>query len=75
MQDVCADLKLSNPVSRSPHRRDVVLPDGVHNLRGYVRPPSAEMAAALQPGGKYGQVKAAAAACSTAAALSKSARS
>eukprot|EP00775_Hariotina_reticulata_P008319 gene8319-8504_t len=55
-KDVRVDLKLSNPATRSPHRRDVVLPDGVHNLRGYVRPPSAEMAAALQPGGKYGQV-------------------
>jgi hypothetical protein len=30
-----------------------VLPDGVHNLRGYVKPPTADMLAALSPGGKH----------------------
>uniref|UniRef100_A0A383W4Y3 Uncharacterized protein n=1 Tax=Tetradesmus obliquus TaxID=3088 RepID=A0A383W4Y3_TETOB len=52
-QDAVADLHRSNPLNRSPHRRDVVLPDGVHNLRGYVNPPTAEVVAALSPGGKH----------------------
>lgn len=30
----------------------MVLPDGVHNLRGYVRPPAADTAAAFTPGGR-----------------------
>lgn len=53
LQDAVADLHRSNPLNRSPHRRDVVLPDGVHNLRGYVNPPTAEVVAALSPGGKH----------------------
>jgi hypothetical protein len=53
LQDVVQDLQLSNPLNRSPHRRDVVLPDGVHNLRGYVKPPTADVVAALSPGGKH----------------------
>jgi hypothetical protein len=53
LQDAVADLHLSNPLNRSPHRRDVVLPDGVHNLRGYVKPPTADILAALSPGGKH----------------------
>jgi hypothetical protein len=44
---------MSNPLNRSPHRRDVVLPDGVHNLRGYIKPPTADIATALSPGGKH----------------------
>jgi hypothetical protein len=53
LQDVVKDLHLSNPLNRSPHRQDVVLPDGVHNLRGYVKPPTADIVAALSPGGKH----------------------
>lgn len=53
LQDVLSDLRYSQPAARSPHRRDVVLPDGVHNLRGYVKPPTADMQAALSAGGKY----------------------
>ncbi len=32
-------LLLLQVAARSPHRRDFVLPDGVHNLRGYIRDP------------------------------------
>jgi hypothetical protein len=35
----------------------VVLPDGVHNLRGYVKPPSADVVAAFKEGGKFHKVK------------------
>lgn len=31
----------------------MVLPDGVHNLRGYVKPPTPDIQATLKPGGKY----------------------
>lgn len=36
-QDVVKDLKVSAKGSRSPFRREFVLPDGVSNFRGYVR--------------------------------------
>mmetsp|Transcript_35953 Transcript_35953/g.80033 ORF Transcript_35953/g.80033 Transcript_35953/m.80033 type:complete len:419 (+) Transcript_35953:120-1376(+) len=36
-QDVRADLRLAAGGVRSPHRREYVLPDGVNNLKGYVR--------------------------------------
>lgn len=52
-QDVSADLRVANPTVRSPHRREVVLPDGVHNLRGYVKPPSSDLVAAFKEGGKF----------------------
>lgn len=38
-QNVAADLAESKKGSRSSHRVDYVLPDGVHNLRGFVRAP------------------------------------
>ncbi|GLC40786.1 hypothetical protein PLESTB_000022800 [Pleodorina starrii] len=38
-QDVKADLRAAQNAARSPHRREFVLPDGVHNLRGYLRDP------------------------------------
>ncbi|GFR49305.1 hypothetical protein Agub_g11327 [Astrephomene gubernaculifera] len=38
-QDVRADLRAAQVAARSPHRREFVLPDGVHNLKGYVRDP------------------------------------
>lgn len=38
-QDVKSDLRAAQVAARSPHRRDFVLPDGVHNLRGYIRDP------------------------------------
>lgn len=56
-QDVSADLRVANPTVRSPHRREVVLPDGVHNLRGYVKPPSNDLVAAFKEGGKFGHLK------------------
>jgi len=37
MQDVVQDLKLAAKGSRSPYRREFVLPDGVSNFRGYVK--------------------------------------
>lgn len=37
--DVQADLRAAQNPAKSPHRREFVLPDGVHNLRGYVRDP------------------------------------
>ncbi|KXZ55494.1 ARP6 protein [Gonium pectorale] len=40
-QNVKADLKAAQNLARSPHRREFVLPDGVNNLRGYVRDPAA----------------------------------
>ncbi|KAG2501776.1 hypothetical protein HYH03_000276 [Edaphochlamys debaryana] len=39
-QDVRADLRTAQVAARSPHRREFVLPDGVHNLRGYMRDPA-----------------------------------
>lgn len=57
LQDVSSDLRVANPTVRSPHRREVVLPDGVHNLRGYVKPPTADMATAYKEGGKFSQLK------------------
>ncbi|KAI8471017.1 MAG: Actin/actin-like protein [Monoraphidium minutum] len=44
-QDVKADLKLAR-ARASPFRREYVLPDGVTNLRGYVRPTPEEEAKA-----------------------------
>ncbi|KAG2452463.1 hypothetical protein HYH02_002703 [Chlamydomonas schloesseri] len=38
-QDVKADLKAAQVAARSPFRREFVLPDGVHNFKGYVRDP------------------------------------
>lgn len=40
---------------RSPHRREYVLPDGVHNLRGYVRPAAGPTAAAVAAAQQAGQ--------------------
>lgn len=57
LQDVSSDLRIANPTVRSPHRREVVLPDGVHNLRGYVKPPSQEVVAAFKEGGKFSSIK------------------
>lgn len=40
--------------ARSPHRRDFVLPDGVHNLRGYIRDPdqwAAKVRGCMRAGG------------------------
>lgn len=37
--DVKADMKLSQQGMKSPYRKEYVLPDGVHNLRGYVKEP------------------------------------
>lgn len=48
---------MANPTVRSPHRREVVLPDGVHNLRGYVKPPSADVVASFGEGGKHSGLK------------------
>lgn len=39
-EDLEADLKKSRLGSKSPLRCEYVLPDGVHNLRGYMRDPS-----------------------------------
>ncbi|GBF91703.1 hypothetical protein Rsub_04007 [Raphidocelis subcapitata] len=50
-QDVRGDLKRAK-ARASPFRREYVLPDGVHNLRGYVRPTPAEEAAAAAAGGE-----------------------
>jgi hypothetical protein len=50
-------MRIANPTVRSPHRREVVLPDGVHNLRGYVKPPSADVVAAFKEGGKFSSIK------------------
>ncbi len=44
-QDVKADLKIAKSRT-SPYRREYVLPDGVTNLRGYVKPTPAEQEAA-----------------------------
>jgi hypothetical protein len=57
LQDVGSDLRVANPTGRSPHRREVVLPDGVHNLRGYVKPPAPELLTAFKEGGKYSSLK------------------
>jgi len=57
MQDVLSDLRVANPTVRSPHKREVVLPDGVHNLRGYVKPPTADLLAAFKEGGKNSGIK------------------
>ncbi|PNW80214.1 hypothetical protein CHLRE_08g382590v5 [Chlamydomonas reinhardtii] len=38
-QDVRTDLKAAQVAARSPFRREFVLPDGVHNFKGYVRDP------------------------------------
>ena len=57
VQDVVSDLRVANPTARSPHKREVVLPDGVHNLRGYVKPPPAELVGAFKEGGKYSSLK------------------
>lgn len=57
LQDVSADLRVANPTVRSPHRREVVLPDGVHNLRGYVKPPSSDLVAAFKERGKFSHLK------------------
>ncbi|KAG2424372.1 hypothetical protein HXX76_014581 [Chlamydomonas incerta] len=46
-QDVRADLKAAQVAARSPFRREFVLPDGVHNFKGYVRDP-AEWAAKVE---------------------------
>lgn len=56
-QDVLSDLRVANPTVRSPHKREVVLPDGVHNLRGYVKPPTADLLAAFKEGGKNSGIK------------------
>lgn len=61
LQDVSSDLRVANPTGRSPHRREVVLPDGVHNLRGYVKPPAPELLTAFKEGGKYSSLKSGAA--------------
>jgi hypothetical protein len=61
LQDVSSDLRIANPTGRSPHRREVVLPDGVHNLRGYVKPPPPELLTAFKEGGKYSSLKSGAA--------------
>eukprot|EP00877_Chromochloris_zofingiensis_P007352 jgi/Chrzof1/2870/Cz12g02080.t1 len=45
-QDPKYDLKLAAQGKRSPHIREYVLPDGVHNLRGYVRTTTTTDAAA-----------------------------
>lgn len=37
--DAVADLARSRVPTSSPHRIDYVLPDGVHNLRGFARQP------------------------------------
>jgi len=37
LQDVVQDLKIAAKGSRSPYRREFVLPDGVSNFRGYVK--------------------------------------
>lgn len=57
LQDASVDLRVANPTARSPHRREVVLPDGVHNLRGYVKPPSADVMSAFKEDGKFSKVK------------------
>lgn len=36
-QDVVQDLKMAAKGSRSPHKREFVLPDGVSNFRGYIK--------------------------------------
>lgn len=46
LQDPKYDLKLAAQGKRSPHIREYVLPDGVHNLRGYVRTTTTTDAAA-----------------------------
>jgi hypothetical protein len=53
-QDVKADLKRAKG-RPSPFRREYVLPDGVHNLRGYVKPTPEEGAAAGAGGGAQQQ--------------------
>ncbi|KAF5839191.1 actin family [Dunaliella salina] len=50
-QDVVQDLKIAAKGSRSPYRREFVLPDGVSNFRGYVR----DVAPAAQPSRTPGQ--------------------
>jgi actin-related protein 6 len=49
-QDVKADLKLSKAGFRSPHFREFVLPDGVSNLKGYVKEPRQPTDAPRQQG-------------------------
>jgi hypothetical protein len=57
LQDASVDLRVANPTARSPHRREVVLPDGVHNLRGFVKPPTADVMAAFKEGGRFSKFK------------------
>jgi hypothetical protein len=48
------DLRLAHRGRASPHRREYVLPDGVHNLRGFARDPAAADGGAADAAGRGG---------------------